>query len=38
VTIDEQQRRRNVRRTAFIMAGIALAFYLGFILLGVLRS
>ena len=33
---DEQ--RRNIRRTALIMAGIAVAFYLGFILLGVLRS
>jgi hypothetical protein len=38
VTIDEQQRRKNIRRTALIMGGIALAFYLGFILLGVLRS
>jgi len=38
VAIDERQRRRNVRRTALLMAGIALAFYLGFILMSVLRS
>lgn len=33
---DEQ--RRNIRRTALIVGGIAVAFYLGFILLGVLRA
>jgi hypothetical protein len=33
---DEQ--RRSIRRTALIMAGIALAFYFGFILMGVLRA
>jgi len=38
VTVDEPQRRKNVRRTALIMAAIAAAFYFGFILLGVLRS
>jgi hypothetical protein len=37
VTRDEEQRR-NIRRTALIMGGIALAFYLGFILMGVLRA
>ena len=36
--MDEQERRKNIRRTTLIVAGIALAFYLGFILLGVLRS
>jgi uncharacterized membrane protein (DUF485 family) len=38
VTRDDSEQRRNIRRTALIMAGIALAFYFGFILLGVLRS
>jgi len=36
--VDEQERKRNIRRTALIVAGIALAFYVGFIMLGVLRS
>ncbi len=34
----EPERRRRVRRTAIVLALIALAFYLGFILLGVYRS
>jgi len=34
----DSEQRRNIRRTALIMAGIALAFYFGFILLGVLRA
>ena len=33
---DEQ--RRNIRRTALIVAAIAIAVYLGFILSGVLRA
>jgi hypothetical protein len=36
--VDEQERKRNIRRTALIVAGIALAFYVGFIMLGVMRS
>jgi uncharacterized membrane protein (DUF485 family) len=36
--MDEQERKKGIRRTAFIMAAIALAFYLGFIMLGVMRS
>ena len=36
--MDDIERKRNIRRTALIVAGIALAFYVGFILLGVLRS
>lgn len=36
--MEEQERKRNIRRTALIVAAIALAFYLGFIALGVLRS
>jgi len=38
MTRDESEQRRNIRRTALIMAGIAVAFYLGFILMGVLRA
>ena len=29
---------RGIRRTTLILVGVAVAFYLGFILLGVLRS
>jgi uncharacterized membrane protein len=36
--MDEQERKKGIRRTAMIMAAIALAFYLGFIMLGVMRS
>jgi hypothetical protein len=36
--MDEQERRKNIRRTTLIVAGVALAFYIGFILMGVLRS
>ena len=36
--MDEQERKKNIRRTALIVAGIALAFYVGFIMLGVIRS
>lgn len=34
----DEDRKKGVRRTAIIMALIALAFYAGFILMGVLRS
>jgi len=34
----DEQRKKGIRRTALIVAAIAVAFYLGFILLGVLRS
>ena len=34
----DEGRKKGVRRTAIIMALIALAFYAGFILMGVLRS
>ena len=36
--MDEQERKKGIRRTALIMAAIALAFYLGFIMMGVMRS
>ena len=31
-------RKKNIRRTALIVGAVALAFYVGFILIGVLRS
>lgn len=34
----DAEQRKNIRRTALIMAGIAVAFYVGFILMGVLRA
>jgi len=36
--MDDAERKKNVRRSALIMAAIAIAFYAGFILIGVLRS
>jgi hypothetical protein len=36
--MDEQERKKNIRRTALIVAAVALAFYFGFIMLGVMRS
>jgi hypothetical protein len=37
-TSGHEDRKRNVRRTALWLALVAVAFYLGFIALGVLRS
>jgi hypothetical protein len=36
--MDEQERKKRIRRTTLIVACIALAFYLGFIMMGVIRS
>ena len=36
--MDEQERRKNIRRTTIIVVGVALMFYIGFIMMGVLRS
>lgn len=36
--MDEQTRKKNIRRTTLIVAAVALAFFVGFIMLGVLRS
>lgn len=36
--MDERQRKQNIRRTTLIVVAVALAFYVGFIMLGVLRS
>jgi uncharacterized membrane protein len=38
VTNDQKERRKGVRRTTIILVAVALAFYLGFILIGVLRA
>jgi hypothetical protein len=38
VTREDNEQRRAIRRTALIVAGIAIAFYVGFILMGVLRA
>ncbi len=34
----DEARKKSIRRTALLVGAIALAFYLGFILMGVLRS
>ncbi len=36
--MDDAERKKNIRRTALIVGAIALAFYVGFIMMGVLRS
>jgi len=36
--MDEQERKKNIRRTALIVGAVAVAFYVGFIMLGVMRS
>lgn len=34
----DAERKKNIRRTTLIVAAIALAFYFGFILMGVIRA
>ncbi len=34
----DAEQKKNIRRTALIMAAIAVAFYVGFILIGVLKA
>jgi hypothetical protein len=36
--MDEIERKRGIRRTTLIVSAIALAFFVGFILMGVLRA
>ena len=36
--MDELERKKNIRRTTIIVVTVALAFYVSFIMLGVLRS
>jgi len=38
VTDRRDDTRSRIRRTTLVLVGVALFFYLGFILLGVLRS
>lgn len=38
MTPDETRRSKGIRKTTLILAGIATAFYLGFILQGVLQA
>lgn len=32
------EQRRNIRKTVVVLTAIALAFYIGFILMGVMRT
>jgi len=36
--MNEAERKKGIRRTALIVTAIAIAFYVGFIMIGVLRS
>ena len=36
--MNDADRKRGIRRTTFIVAAIAIAFYVGFIMVGVLRA
>ena len=36
--MDDLERKKSIRRTTLIVVAVALAFYIGFIMLGVMRS
>ena len=36
--MDELERKKRIRRTTLIFVAVALAFYIGFIMMGVVRS
>jgi len=36
--MDELERKQRIRRTTLIFVAVALAFYVGFIMMGVVRS
>jgi hypothetical protein len=36
--MNDAERKKGIRRTALIVAAVAIAFYVGFIMIGVLRS
>jgi uncharacterized membrane protein len=36
--VDELERKKRIRRTTLIFVAVALAFYIGFIMMGVVRS
>jgi len=38
MTSNDVEQRKNIRRTTIIVTVIAMAFYLGFILMGVLQA
>ncbi|HTT02360.1 MAG TPA: hypothetical protein VMG11_09775 [Steroidobacteraceae bacterium] len=38
VSSEDDERRRRIRRTTLLLALIALAFYVGFILMSVMRG
>ena len=36
--MSETERKKNIRRTTLIVTAIALAFFIGFIMIGVMRA
>jgi hypothetical protein len=38
MSVDDSERRRRIRRTALLLGIVAIAFYLGFIVMSVLRG
>jgi hypothetical protein len=36
--MDDTARKKSIRRTTLIVAAVAVAFYVGFIMIGVMRS
>jgi len=36
--VDELERKKRIRRTTLIFVAVPLAFYIGFIMMGVVRS
>ncbi len=38
ISVDEEARRRRVRRSALILGAVALAFYIGFIVMSVVKA
>lgn len=38
MTDNDANKKKNIRRTALIVSGIAIVFYVGFVLSGVLRA
>jgi len=36
--MNDAERKKGIRRTALIVTAIAIAFYVGFIMIGVMRS
>ena len=38
MSVDDSERRRRIRRTAVLLGSVAVAFYIGFIVMSVLRG